>query len=930
MDKKISELQELNDITGSEYIVVSVDDDNFKTTIKNIKDKPVVIDEDLSEISTNPVQNKTITVKCIELEEKIKQNSLEIDSIHFDFNTDQVETFTADPGTPAEVQIKDLGKDENNVKTLAFSFTIPKGDKGDKGEAGEVGEIGASTRTVFAFKHAKEKPTKPTGGSWNIESNSIIYPEGWSATDNLKHPIWMSNAAFDKNGIVQDWTSPVQITGEDGVNGTDGLSSEFVFKIFAKEQTNLNPPYSDPYVDDYQSDGWIDHPTGVSKMMPYEYMCIRYKNAETGLWGEFSTPALWSKYGVDGRDGDGVEYIYQVTVTQISPKTPGRIAASNSPTQNFQDHEFIPAASSGERPWTDNPTGVSNSTPYEWVSIRKFKSSEQEWGDFSSPVLWAHYGENGEDGIDGTDGEDGTGLTILGSYDSYEELEAAWKNGTLKGNNPPQVGDAYLIDGDLWIFDGDDFYNAGPIRGPQGQPGEDGSSMYIHIKYADYLDSSGNGVFTADNGETPGKYIGVRVDYIQSDSSNPADYTWSLFKGNDGFGYEYIFQRSTEFVAPNIPTEITASNVAPQGWTDDPTGVDVNTKYEWCCYRKSDADGNWGQWRGKKEDSTKAWLFAMYAESVGIPGDTGNPGPVLYPAGEWSGGTYSQTLNSSEIAIATPYVVYKNTHYVLMVESTSEEPGSGTDWLAMDNFSALYTDILLADRATVGNACFYGNYMFSQGGSGTFSQFDWTKDPYAEDQPFKPAWCVNLITGEMWSGTGTVYFADNGSGWVANKNIQWDENGNVTMDGQIGNAIEFSHANVNYRLGPKNEDNLGGFVLTSENNPIEEMAYIGGYSDNGAYNSSLMLSSKVDGKLNSINLNARASGQIAMDQYTSSGSMYSLELSPTQGIKFMDWSGSSVVNYSGITKTIQIKASDVNHNLEFYNGILVSYSTTPK
>ena len=171
----------------------------------------------------------------------------------------------------------------------------------------------------------------------------------------------------------------------------------------------------------------------------------------------------------------------------------------------------------------------------------------------------------------------------------------------------------------------------------------------------------------------------------------------------------------------------------------------------------------------------------MFAESV--PGKTGSQGPVLFPMGYWEEGTYKQIWNDEKnIPTATPYVLYKgdNKHYVLMVEETTEEPGDGTDWQLMENFSALYTDILLADRATVGNACFYGNYMFSQEGNGELSSFDITTDNPYESEGFKPAWCVNLITGEMWAGTGTSYFGADGSGYVANKTISWDSNGNIT------------------------------------------------------------------------------------------------------------------------------------------------------
>lgn len=738
MDKKITELIQTDTLSPDSFFAIAnkQEDRNYKINISDL-------------------------IKHIQ--EFTKDDSVNLPSA-FDA---QVEDVTTVDKASASVDYKD--------GLFSFKFGLQKGPKGDKGETGEkgepgIGKDGTSTRTVFAFRSATTKPEKPIGGFWNVETNTVSYPSGWSETDNLAHPVWMSNADFDEDGIIRDWSDPIQITGEDGVNGTDGVASEFVFKIFAKEQINLEPPYSNPKVDDYQTDGWIDHPTGVSKDMPYEYMCVRYKSIETGLWGKFSKPSLWSKYGVDGKDGDGIEYIYQITKSNQSPATPGKTPASTSPTTNYQEAEFIPASSGSEKPWTDNPTGVTASYAYEWVSTRKYKRNEQLWGDFSKPALWAKFG------VDGQDGEDGTGVTILGSYDTYEQLEAAWKNGTLKGNNPPLVGDAYLVNGELWVFDGDDFYNCGQIQGPPGE------KAYVHIKYADYLDRYGYGVFTDNEGETPGKYIGIRVDYVEMDSTTPSDYIWSQFTGNDGFGYEYIFQRSEEFVAPDVPVTITESNVAPAGWTDDPTGVDETYKYEWACYRKSDENGDWSEWKGKYGNTSKAWLFAMFAESV--PGKTGSQGPVLFPMGYWEEGTYRQTWNDeTNTPIATPYVLYKgdNKHYVLMVKETNEEPGNGTDWQLMENFSALYTDILLADRATVGNACFYGNYMFSQEGDGELSSFDITTNNPYKSNGFKPAWCVNLITGEMWSGTGKVYFGADGSGYIANNNISWGADGTLNF-----------------------------------------------------------------------------------------------------------------------------------------------------
>lgn len=59
----------------------------------------------------------------------------------------------------------------------------------------------------------------------------------------------------------------------------------------------------------------------------------------------------------------------------------------------------------------------------------------------------------------GTDGADGTSVKILGSFTSTSQLPAS-------GNDP---GDGYLIDGDLWVWDGSKFNNVGKIQGPAGE-----------------------------------------------------------------------------------------------------------------------------------------------------------------------------------------------------------------------------------------------------------------------------------------------------------------------------------------------------------------------------------------------------------------------------------------------------------------------------
>lgn len=91
--------------------------------------------------------------------------------------------------------------------------------------------------------------------------------------------------------------------------------------------------------------------------------------------------------GSNGKDGDGVEYIYQRTKLPASPQE----ITDNNPDQD----EYIPQSAPGEQPWTDDPKGVNEEFKYEWVSKRKYKGDTHKWGNFSSPSLWAKYGDNG-------------------------------------------------------------------------------------------------------------------------------------------------------------------------------------------------------------------------------------------------------------------------------------------------------------------------------------------------------------------------------------------------------------------------------------------------------------------------------------------------------------------------------------------------------
>ena len=75
-------------------------------------------------------------------------------------------------------------------------------------------------------------------------------------------------------------------------------------------------------------------------------------------------------------------------------------------------------------------------------------------------------GDTGATGATGDTGATGTGITIKGSYNSYEELIHYHPTG-----NP---GDSYLVNGSLYVWNGNTWENVGNIKGDKGDTGERG------------------------------------------------------------------------------------------------------------------------------------------------------------------------------------------------------------------------------------------------------------------------------------------------------------------------------------------------------------------------------------------------------------------------------------------------------------------------
>lgn len=169
-----------------------------------------------------------------------------------------------------------------------------------------------------------------------------------------------------------------------------------------------------------------------------------------------------------------------------------------------------------------------------------------EQGPQGVPGLQGTQGEKGEQGIPGPKGDKGDagndGKPGTDGRTSYFHIKYAKTATPTSSSELLEVPDKYIgtyvdfIEADstdpkkyTWArFEG----VQGP-KGDQGIPGQngtDGTTSYLHIKYS----NDGGKNFTANNGETPGDYIGVCVDRNQVDPTTPGSYTWSKVKGEQG------------------------------------------------------------------------------------------------------------------------------------------------------------------------------------------------------------------------------------------------------------------------------------------------------------------------------------------------------------------------------------------------------------
>ena len=534
--------------------------------------------------------------------------------------------------------------------------------------------------TVFCYTNSSIKPPKPTSSQIPpVDDNYTwyMYPPKRESKEVFT---WMIQATVYADKSLSGWTDPIRLTGETGEDGSDGTKLEFIYKVTSASDAPDKPDTSQQ--DDYIPFGWSDSPQGVSKEMMYEWVSQREKKAAKigeGVWGEFSQPVLWSKWGEKGMDGDGYEYIFTRTAdVDRVPQTPSSI----------QQNDYIPTISNGgskDYNWSDDPKGVNEDYKAEWTCKRV--RTDGVWSNFSTPALWSNWGEQG----------------LSGGHYQYR-----WKISATKPSIPTDAAasgwstNSELVPGDgeyVWQiqrFANPDgtltaWSNLIRLTGADGEDGKDGNSIeFIYTRNADgsqpstpaSVNQAGHipsGWTNHPSGVTASlMYEWVSQRYLDKSTQKWGDWStpgiWSRYseRGKDGDGYEYIYRRFSNYVggsslAPggqyyppaNVDSsEYQADDYVPDGYTDNPTGPTDAIKYEYV-------------WTRKKENSKwYAWKTGALWSKWGDKGDQGDPGQDGSDGSDGADG-YSITMSGAPASIRSSLGYLQTTSCTLRAIKTN-------------------------------------------------------------------------------------------------------------------------------------------------------------------------------------------------------------------------------------------------------------------
>ena len=126
-------------------------------------------------------------------------------------------------------------------------------------------------------------------------------------------------------------------------------------------------------------------------------------------------------------------------------------------------------------------------------------------------------------------------------------------------------------------------------QGVPGTPGANGKTPYFHIAYANSAD--GRTGFSV-NDSVNKLYIGQYTDYTPDDSTDPAKYSWTKIKGEQGTaGRTYFFQSNADVLLMGADKKITPAPLIVDSFYRDGNGEVAQSQKGWWKLEKSTNNG---------------------------------------------------------------------------------------------------------------------------------------------------------------------------------------------------------------------------------------------------------------------------------------------------------------------------------------------------
>ena len=171
-------------------------------------------------------------------------------------------------------------------------------------------------------------------------------------------------------------------------------------------------------------------------------------------------------------------------------------------------------------------------------------------------------------------------------------------------------------------------------QGIQGPPGENGQTSYLHIAYANSADGQTDFSVVDSNNKL---YIGQYTDFVEADSADPAQYSWSKIKGEQGEKGETGESGKTSYF--HIKYSAVANPTSSSQISETPN-IYIGTYVDYTEADSTDPSKyTWSRFQGLQGETGEQ----------GIPGTNGDNGLTSYLHIKYSndGGT-TFTANSGE------------------------------------------------------------------------------------------------------------------------------------------------------------------------------------------------------------------------------------------------------------------------------------------